>query len=125
MRPAAPARANEASPASGISPAFRHHATSAYSSPCDPIAKTRSPPRSQTSRPASARVSASITSSATIAAPRAISLSRAASASPRFMETQSTSPTGRLVCRPRWIRTSASSIGVTGCRDMPGCRSSR
>ena len=80
---------------------------------------------SQTRRPASIRVSLSSTSIETTWRRRAIS--RRKRASPR----RASSPQSRRgqssvsVWRARWRPRSASSMGVTGWRDMTGCRSSR
>ena len=104
----------------------RQYATSAYSTPWDPTAKTW--PATLVPDEAAGflqRVSSSITSRATISAPSARLAARAASARPALISARSTRPMGRLVCRARCRRRSASSIGVTGWRLITGWRSRR
>ena len=106
-------------------PVARQWATSAYSTPCEPIAKMPWPRPFQIRPPTHCKVSSSTTSSDMIDRPRRNSASSSSRPAPRFMATKSTSPIARLVCPAMCKRTSASSIGVTGCRCITGCRSRR
>ena len=89
-----------------------------------PASRSRSRRSSQRSAPAAASVSSSTTSSATMPPARRSSASRAGPR-PALRSSRSISPIRSPVCRARWRRTSASSIGVTGCAAIVGCRSSR
>ena len=129
--PAAPTASKRS--ASRSSPAARHAAASAYSTPDDPT--TNRLPRAAsriTCRPASRWLAASATSSSTASAPPAAASTLASAPAPSSA-TWSTPASRAPVCAPvrapicaaRCTSRSASAIGVTGCRLITGCRSIR
>ena len=118
--------ARNAAVARSRSPAARQWATSAYSTPCEPTAKSRSPPLLPDQAAGLAeRLVVEHVEGHDLGAQRPLSVKRSHRPRRASWRRRSTRPMDLSVCFARWSRTSASSIGVTGWRDMVGWRSSR